>query len=132
MAQLIATPKYIATAMSFVQGEKFDVYLQRSTAAFEKLEAVSDALPPGEVVGALITFPWADGQAVYRVASAKPLRVEHIPYMDAWQVAPMTIRGLNLDDVKQMVESRRALKSMFSRNNGGASDSQSGHSAAAF
>lgn len=113
MAQLVATPKSLVETFEFRQGEDFDAYLTRSDAAFKNLEAAADALPYGEVVGALITFPWADGHAIYRVVRAKPLKLQHIPYGDAWHVDPATIRGLRLEDVLRKVASAKGLKAMF-------------------
>lgn len=113
MAQLVATPKALVETFEFQQGEDYDTYRARSDAAFENLEAAADALPDGEVVGALITFPWADGHAIYRVVSAKPLKVRHIPYGDAWRVDPATIRGLRLEDVLRKVVAARGFKAMF-------------------
>lgn len=113
MAQLVATPKALIDAMSFRDGEDFKDYLKHSDEAYLKLEAESAALPDGEVVGALISFPWADGSAIYRVVSAKPLKIQHIPYGDAWHVDAMTIRGLRLDDVLRKVRASRSLAALF-------------------
>lgn len=114
MAKLVATPKEIAKAMEMVDGEDFNVYSVRAGKAFAALQAESDALPDGEVVGAMISFPWADGHAFYRVMRAKPLQVAHIPYMDAWHVDPLMIRGLRVADVLKMLERHRGLKGMSS------------------
>lgn len=115
MATLIATPQEITDAFDFHSGEDFKAYDQRSNAAFAKLEEASSALPDGEVVGALIQFPHADGYAIYRVASAKPLKLQHIPYGDAWHADASTIRGLRLADVQSMVGRSRMLRSMFAK-----------------
>ena len=39
---------------------------------------------PTEHVGEIITFPVADGQACYMVASLKPVCLVHLPIGDAW------------------------------------------------
>ena len=72
-------------------------------------------MPSPEIKGALIYFPWADGHAIYKVASTKPLKLMHIPYGDAWQVHYATIRGLRLADVENMVHRNRAFKKIFSK-----------------
>ncbi|MCL4682393.1 MAG: hypothetical protein KJZ92_14125 [Rhodocyclaceae bacterium] len=113
MATLVATPKAIAEALEWRKGEDYTTYDKRSGEAFAKLQAENDALPEGEVVGALIQFPRADGYATYRVASKKPLKLQHIPHGDAWHADPATIRGLRLEEVQRMVAGRRRLRDMF-------------------
>lgn len=113
MAQLIATPKSIRIEMEFRDGESIDTYLARSEAAMEKLETESDALMPDELVGALISFPRADGYAFYRVASITPLKLQHIPYGDAYCIDSATIRGLRLSDVAHMVSAAKRIKAIF-------------------
>ncbi len=108
MAQLVVTPKKIAADFTQKDGENFSEFLKRSDAAFEQLCAVAAALPDGEVVGAIIHFPYADGSAHYRVSSASPLKLQHINVGDGWHVSAATIRGLRLDDVKVMVNRSRA------------------------
>lgn len=103
MATLVPTTQKLVDAFEHKEGEKFSDYIERSEAAFENLLSAAKALPDGEVVGAIISFPWADGQAWYRVACAKPLKLEHIPYGDAWHADHITIRGLRLEDVKRKV-----------------------------
>ena len=95
-------------------GETFDVYFNRTSAEFKKLSDVSDNLKPGEIVGAILRFPCADGYAVYRVSKERPLTLQHVPYGDAWHVDPALIRGLRRADVERMVEQHRRLQSIFS------------------
>lgn len=50
--------------------------------AFEALEAEDAAARDrGEIVGRLLRFPAADGYAVYRITSAKPLTLAHVDYV---------------------------------------------------
>lgn len=109
MAQIVATPKNITEALKWIHGDDYKEHQKRSDAMFEKLTAEADALPEGEVVGAIIQFPRADGYAMYRVASAKPLKLQHLPYGDAWHADPAMIRGLRLADVEKMVNQYRSL-----------------------
>ena len=55
-----------------------------------------DAIPAGR----LISFPCADGQALYYVETWKPFVLQSIPYGDAWQVPYYTIRGFTVADAK--------------------------------
>lgn len=52
----------------------------------------------------VISFGVADGGAYYLVKSMKPLKLQHIPYMDAYQVPYAMIRGLRKADVEAMVD----------------------------
>jgi hypothetical protein len=65
---------------NWTEGEDPDVYLKRTGKLVEQLQNKSDSLPDGEVVGALVSFPVADGSAIYVVTKAKPLTVKHVPY----------------------------------------------------
>ena len=55
----------------------------------------------------IIRFRYADSYAFYRVASMNPLKLQHIPYMDAWQVPYAMIRGLRKADVEAMVDRQK-------------------------
>lgn len=83
-------------------------------AAYDELVEVSRNLPDGEYVGGLIQFPYADGYAIYRVVSIEPRVVlQHVPFGDAWQADPSTIRGLRAADVRARVDRQRAGRSLF-------------------
>lgn len=84
-------------------GEDFKAYLSRSDTLF-------DAIPADKVV----SFPYADGHAHYYVFSTKPLVLQSIPYLDAWQVSAAMIRGLRLSDIEIETARRNKLRSMFS------------------
>jgi len=105
MAQLIATDA--ATAAQFDWNAGDSKYFDRTQKALNDLMDVSDKLPEGEVVGGIITFPVADGKAIYKVVCAKPLKLMHIPYGDAYRVSPAHIRGLRLAEVQQMIHRKR-------------------------
>ncbi len=95
-------------------GEPFDVFYNRTSAEYKKLTDVSDNLKPGEIVGAVLQFPAADGYALYRVSKERPLTLQHIPFGDAWQVDPALIRGLRRVDIERKIEQNRRLQSLFS------------------
>lgn len=118
MAQLVKTPRYIAEAMEFKSGEDFKAYSVRSEKKFKELKDASDSLADGQVVGALLFFAYADSYAIYRVVSEKPLKLQHIPYGDAWHVGDVMIRGLRLEDVQAMVSRERNLRLLFKQRAG--------------
>jgi len=84
-------------------------------ASFNALQKVSDELKDGEVVGAVVRFPYADGYAFYRVTKEKPLTLQHIPYGDAWNLPYPMIRGLRLADIKAEIVRNKALAKLFSK-----------------
>lgn len=93
-------------------GDDFNARFLREDEIMDELQRVSDALPspihtdgkhlvpatklPETMVGRILRFPYADGYAFYRVTSARPFKVQHLKYGDAWEVHPATIRGLTL------------------------------------
>ncbi len=77
------------------------------------LQAISDALPPGELVGALLTFTVKDGLAHYRVTDGNPLTVQHVetePYGDDYTIPKAHVRGLALEDVFEQLDARRCRR----------------------
>jgi hypothetical protein len=112
MAKLAATP-----VEGFELGAKEDinVYLERIDARMKELEDSFARQPEGTLKGAIVSFPYADGRAMYLVRTESPLTLQHIPYGDAWQIPDAHIRGLRLEDIRKMVEGDRRLKEMFSK-----------------
>ena len=49
----------------------------------------------------IMSFPVADGSAMYKVVKEKPLTLAHIPYGDAYQIPYAHIRGLTYADLVQ-------------------------------
>ena len=88
---------------------------EKHEAMLDKLQTVSNSLPEGEVVGAVLHWPVADGSAFYTVLKEKPLTVAHIPYGDQYQVDKIMIRGLNKADVLDMLASGKRFKAIFAQ-----------------
>lgn len=107
--------KKVNAEFEMKNGEDFKTYDSRATKLMNEMQAVSDALPEDEITGGIISFPYADGHALYLVEKAKPLTLQHIPYMDAWQVDAALIRGLRVVDVQQKLKGRKNLKAMFAK-----------------
>lgn len=84
--------------------------------ALADLQAASDALAGTRtIVGRLIKFQVADGYAIYRVESAKPLTVAHVRFGDCYSVSNTMIRGLNVTDVRRQLEASDRLRAIFSK-----------------
>ena len=54
----------------------------------------------GELVGQIVSYPVADGQALYMVTSEKPLYLAHIAFGDGYQIPAAHLRGLWHLDVR--------------------------------
>ncbi len=100
----------------FEQGVPFDTSMQRQEAALDRLQQVSDSLPEGETVGAVLSFQRGDGYATYVVTSEKPLELKHVPFCDAWHISAAEIRGLRKSDVLEHLSRRKAFVQLFNRN----------------
>lgn len=112
MAQLEKAP---VPGFEWHEGEPFEAMLKRHEAAFAKLQKVAEALPAGEVVGAIVQFPVADNYARYLVTSAKPLKLRHIPYMDGYAINAAHLRDLRLADIERQVAQERATRELFAK-----------------
>lgn len=63
----------------------------------------------------IVRFQVADGYACYYVKSFKPLVLQLIPAGDAYQIPAAHMRGLRLDDIREMIEREKRLRELFSR-----------------
>jgi len=87
---------------------------ERHEEQLAELQKESQAVDPNKsLVGALVSFPIADGYATYRVAKDKPLTLEHVPYGDAYQVPYVMIRGLRRVDVIRQIAGQKKLQQLF-------------------
>jgi len=94
-------------------GEDWKAYDKRTREMFKALALADKAVPAGGVVGVLMSFPIADGSAMYRVSKESPLTLEHLPYGDAWQIPEAHIRGIRKADVLEQVRRNRAMDKLF-------------------
>lgn len=83
--------------------------------AFAELAERSRNLLEGEIVGALLHWPVGDGRAFYVVTSKDPLRVSWVGVGDNWQVDPILIKGLDVDDVRRMIDDERRMRELFNK-----------------
>lgn len=67
----------------------------------------------GQTVGGIIKFPVADNYAVYAVIKEKPLQLIHIDVGDGYQIPDAHVRGLNLDDIKELVAHEKSMNELF-------------------
>lgn len=81
--------------------------LANATTALAKLRQDTRALKPGKVAGALIRWPAGNRFAYYRVKSARPLCLEHIPVPTGAALAPEQIAGIKLAEVKLRVDKEK-------------------------
>ena len=67
--------------------------------------------PNSKLVGVEVSTPVGDGYARYLVLNTRPLELVHIDTGDAWNASEIWLKGLDLDDVRQMAE--RAKNPIF-------------------
>lgn len=79
-------------------------------AVLNALEKQTQNLEEGKVEGAMLRFSVADGYAYYFVKQEKPLQLQYIPVLDCYRVQAALIRGLTLDDVRELVKRERMLR----------------------
>jgi hypothetical protein len=96
-------------------GESFTAFHQRTSTLVDTLFAEAAALPDGQYEGAILSFPIADGKALYRVQKAIPLTLQHIPYLDGYQLPAAHMRGLELEDVREEMYRTRARAALRAR-----------------
>lgn len=66
-----------------------------------------------DLAGEIIRFPVADGKATYMVYTLKPLALIHLNYGDGYQIDDMTLRGMRVQDVRELVRRQKALNEIF-------------------
>jgi len=86
-------------------------YDARTDALLAKLIQQSSS---GGLVGRVLRFPKGDGYAFYLVVKEVPLTLSHIPVGDAWTIPEAHIRGLRVQDVRDMIRRDDALAVLFS------------------
>jgi hypothetical protein len=63
--------------------------------------------------GEVVSFPWADGRAMYMVFSMKPLALIHMPLGDAWQYPDADLQ--TAARIRENIRRSKALSALFSR-----------------
>lgn len=88
------------------------------TNTLQALQAEANALPDGELVGALVKFQVADGYAIYRVESTRPLTLAHVPAHDGYSIPAAHIRGLTVADIRALVAQERHWARLIAERSG--------------
>lgn len=85
--------------------------------AWEKYEADLKAWclkrNPSEHVGEIISFPVADGSALYMVAALKPVELIHLEYLDGYSF--QYAHRLKASDIKEKIAHRKSIAKIFGR-----------------
>jgi hypothetical protein len=70
----------------------------------------------GDLVGEVIYFPVADGQAAYMVWQQKPLHLIHLAFGDGYSISEAEARGLRVADVRAKVNFSRMWSNLGDEN----------------
>jgi len=79
------------------------------------LQKISNKATIKNPIGFLLTFPVADGNAVYQVRNINPLELIWIPFGDCYQIPDAYIKGLSMKDVILQIKRDKLLESMFNK-----------------
>ena len=96
-------------------GEDYTEFYHRQYESFQKMWDAGLDLPEGQIKGAVVHFPIADGHANYIVTKLRPLTLQHVPVDDGWQIPLAHIRGLRKDDLVHMVNMQRGMRDIFAK-----------------
>ena len=66
---------------------------------------------PSEHVGEIISFPVADGSALYMVAALKPVELIHLEYLDGYSF--QYANRLKASDITEKIEQGKRLNRIF-------------------
>jgi hypothetical protein len=67
----------------------------------------------GKNVGEIIQFPVADGYAEYMVASMKPVKLVHLPLMDAWHFQYAHL--MTAKEIQTKIDGQNRLMELFKK-----------------
>ena len=107
MAKIYSAP-FAAPEVNFA---KFHEYDAKWKAYETELRDWCIKRNPSEYVGEIVSFPVADGSALYMVAAMKPLELIHLDYLDGYQF--QYDNRLKASDIKDKIESTKALEKYF-------------------
>lgn len=110
--QVAKLDKYRYPDIEF-EGDDWMARFDAEIAELNRLRQQTMNLPEGKVVGALVSFPYADGAANYIVIKERPLTLQWIGFGDGWSIPDAHIRGLNKADILQMIDRDRGLARLF-------------------
>lgn len=82
-----------------LDSETFDQFLMRTDEMFDAIDS-----------GKKISFPIADGYAHYFIIDTGPvMRLQHIPYGDAYRASPETLNGLTASSIRPRLKRTPSL-----------------------
>lgn len=93
----------------------FNAHLEAESDWIELVQFEARLNSTGELVGEVISFGIADGYAQYVVWKQKPLQLIHLAVGDAWQIPEAHGRGINLTDVRAMVQRDKSMAEIFGK-----------------
>jgi len=88
---------------------KYEDYGKNFTRYFNDSDEALSKIP----VEKLYSYPVADGHAYYYIVSLSPLTLQHIDYMDGWELPDAHIRGLRQKDVLRAIDMNKSLAKLM-------------------
>ena len=78
-------------------------------------EQIDAAWKAVQAQGDLLTFPVADGKAVYIIRSVSPPVLQWVDWLDGYRADPALIRGLRSSDIRTRLQQAKAFAALFAR-----------------
>jgi hypothetical protein len=107
MGKVYNAPKEVGNPPKF----NIDTYLKDEEVWLRKLQNWAKKNGSGTYAGELVSFPYADGYAMYVVVALKPVSLIHVPLGDAWHYPYIT--RLTAADLKAAINRSKAMKKLF-------------------
>jgi hypothetical protein len=95
------------------RNETFQAYQTREDAYIGRVQEWARNNGNGTLAGELVSFPFADGHALYVILSLRPVTLIHLPVGDSWQYPH--VERLTAKDIKEEVRRRKAISKLFGR-----------------
>lgn len=112
MAKLFGLPEGMEP-VKFTVGDDWNELTERENKLLADVQQWARDNSRSDIAGSIVTFPVADGMATYVVWETNPASLIHVPMGDGYAIPAAHIRGLRASDLREMVDSRKALDNLF-------------------
>ena len=109
MAKIYSAPDSIKEPVMDLTN--FEAYVADNERFITELREMLTKRKNGKNVGEIISFPVADGYALYMVASMRPLELVHMPLYDAWEF--QYVNRLTATDVEAKIAQQKSIEKLF-------------------
>lgn len=94
--------EWFKTEGRMIHGD-FRAYMEATDRNLKVLTDFANDRPEGSLLGRMVSYPVADGMAMYMVTSESPLYLAHVNFGDGYMIPAAHLRGLNYGDIEERV-----------------------------